>query len=620
MSLGGLPALERWIPLAKALRESVAVSNKLYFGDNLHILRKYVKDESVDLIYLDPPFSSKANYNVVFKTPAGRGHRAQIQAFEDTWHWCEETEASFDDLNDRGGSISALMHTLLIMLGRGDLLAYLVMMTIRLTEMRRVLKPTGCLYLHCDPTTSHYLKLVLDAIFSRERFLSEIIWKRSSSHNSAKRYAPVHDVIFFYSKTENYTWNDARQPIPVETIDAWYNNVEKGTGRRFNRADLTAAGTRTGISGAVWRHIDVTRKGRHWAIPGFLKLKATDTMAALDELDATGRLHWPKSETGVPMLKRYLDESPGIPALDNIIDIQPLNNSTKERLGYPTQKPVALLERLITASTNPGDVILDTFCGCGTTVHAAQTLGREWIGIDITHVAIHVIADRFARWLPHAKFDIIGQPKDLAGAQALADHDKYQFQWWATWLCGGQPFGGEKKGKDRGVDGTLEFVSRRGVHDWGVISVKGGRTVNPSMVRDLAGTVAREKAAIGVFLCIAEPSREMELEAVSAGFVMLGGVEYRKIQIRTIEQLLQGKGVDCPLRLTTAQKAPEVVKPKPQAKARSAKRVQKGTDGQIPLMLPISGGRKNDAQTALPLAELPLSVEHPTIVKRRKRG
>ncbi len=274
------------------------------------------------------------------------------------------------------------------------------------------------------------------------------------------------------------------------------------------------------------------------------------------------------------------------------------------------------MERIIEASSNPGDIVLDPFCGCGTTVHAAQKLGREWIGIDITHVAIHVISDRLARWMPYAKFDIIGQPKDLAGAQALADHDKYQFQWWATWLCGGQPFGGEKKGKDRGVDGTLEFVSRRGVHDWGVISVKGGKTVNPSMVRDLAGTVTREKAALGVFLCIAEPSREMELEAISAGFVMLGGVEYRKIQIRTIEQLLQGKGVDCPLRLTTAQKAPEVSKPK----TRPEKRPSKATDGQTSLLLPISGGRKDDAQKPLPLEEPLLSAEVPKLTKRRKRG
>lgn len=591
------------------------MAGTLYFGDNLHVLRNYLANGSVDLIYLDPPFNSKADYNLVFRAASGRGHRAQIQAFEDSWHWGDEAEEALDEVRARGGAASAIIRALREALGPSDMMAYLVMMAVRFLEMHRVLKPTGSLYLHCDPTASHYLKIILDAVFGPERFLNEIIWKRSSAH-TAKRFAPVHDTILFYGKGEKRTWNQVRQPLPQETIDAWYNNVEADTGRRYNRADLTAAGVRSGASGKDWRGISVAAKGRHWAVPGFVEVTATDTLKALDELDAKGRLHWPRTPGGMPMLKRYLDESPGVPALDVIADIGPLNNATRERLGYPTQKPRALLDRLIAAATDPGDIVLDPFCGCGTTVHAAQTLGRDWIGIDITHLAIQVIADRLAQWTPGAQFEILGRPRDLAGAVKLAEIDKYQFQWWATWLCGGQPAGGGKKGADGGVDGTLEFATGRGQQDWGIVSVKGGKNVGVDMVRQLEWAVRNEGASLGVLVTLAEPTREMERAAVTAGFVELGGARYRRIQIRTIEQLLDGRAIETPFLLSTVQQTP--AKSKRGAGSRVPLSPQDAL-AQRNLLLPIQGGKSKSKQETLPLDEpLPATQPERLAVRRRK--
>jgi len=241
----------------------------LYYGDNLDVLRQRIADESVDLVYLDPPFKSEQDYNVLFAEHGVRA-AAQIKAFEDTWQW-DETAARFcEELIQRGGRVADAMRAFRTLLGDSDMMAYLAMMAPRLVELRRVLTPTGSIYLHCDPTASHYLKLLMDAVFGPQHFRNEIIWKRTSAHSSAKGFGPVHDTILFYAKSGTYTWNPAYQPIPQETIDRSYNNVEPGSERRFNRADLTAAGIRSGPSGAPWRGIDPSAKGRHWAIPGFL--------------------------------------------------------------------------------------------------------------------------------------------------------------------------------------------------------------------------------------------------------------------------------------------------------------------------------------------------------------
>lgn len=545
--------------------------NQLFFGDNLQVLRDSIGNQSVDLIYLDPPFNSKRDYNLLFKTPkppkvlktgkaagsavtaeepeAEYGYgEAQITAFEDTWHWGQQAEDEFREILQHANTdVAELMRALRSFLKENDMMAYLTAMCIRLLELHRVLKPTGSLYLHCDPTASHYLKVVLDGVFGVSNFKSEVIWKRTSAHNSAKRFGPVHDTLLFYGKGSVHTWNPLFLPLPEETANAWYNNVEAGTNRRFNRADLTAPGVRVGSSGMTWRSTDVTKKGRHWAIPGFLNLGQLDTLEALDHLDKEGRLHWPKDPGGVPMLKRYLDESKGISITDVIVDIETMNNVSKERLGYPTQKPLALLERIIAASSSEGDVVLDPFCGCGTAVHAAQKLNRRWIGIDITHLAVSLIERRLKDAFPGIAFDVHGTPTDIAAARDLAERDKHQFQLWACGLVNAQPYQGGRKGADRGIDGVLYIEVGKNKTEKVIVQVKGGANVTRANIATLKGDVEREKAALGLFITLSEPTREMLREATAAGhFESPHHGAVPKIQILTIADLLAGKKPQLP--------------------------------------------------------------------------
>ncbi|NJK81958.1 MAG: site-specific DNA-methyltransferase, partial [Chloroflexaceae bacterium] len=409
--------------------------NTLFYGDNLPILQDYIASESVDLVYLDPPFNSNRNYNVLFKDESGRESEAQMTAFEDTWHWDAKAAATFDALMTTAPpDVSTMIAALHKIVGRNQMMAYLVMMTARLIELHRVLKPTGSLYLHCDPTASHYLKIVLDVIFGAENFRGEIIWKRTSAHNSAKRPGPIHDVILMYSKTDTHIWNIQYQPYDEGYVKQFYRYVDE-QGRRYRLSDLTGSGVRYGETGQPWRGIDVTAKGRHWSVPS----------AELDKLDAEGRIYWPPKGS-VPSYKRYLDEMPGVPMQDVWTDIPPIQPHAAERLGYPTQKPLALLERIIQASSNEGDVVLDPFCGCGTAIAAAQKLGRRWIGIDITHLAVGLQKNRLLDMFglkPRIDYDVRGEPTDLSAAQELAASDPYQFQFWAVSLINAQPQGGK---------------------------------------------------------------------------------------------------------------------------------------------------------------------------------
>jgi DNA modification methylase len=524
-------------------------ANRLWFGDNLEILQGSIADETVDLVYLDPPFNSSRSHNVIFeKHPDDfEAVAAQIRAFNDTWHWSPATDylyqryALAEELPKPAAAALRALHGLL---PEGDTMAYLVHMAPRLVELHRVLKPTGSLYLHCDPTMSHYLKLLLDAVFGAGNFRNEIIWKRSSAHNSAKRYGPVHDVILFYTRSRHYTWNRVPQPLSPETIEHWYNNVEPGTGRRFKRDDLTAQGIRTGPSGQPWRGINPTDKGRHWAIPGFMGSVTAGMPAqqALDALDAAGRIFWPKRAGGMPRVKRYLEEAAGIPAQDVITDIRPLHNVGDERIGgYPTQKPVALLERIIAASSNRGDVVLDAFCGCGTTIEAAQQLGRNWIGIDIAYVAIDIIVKRLRKkYGSSVSYELSGSPQDIAGAYALAESDKFEFQTWAVTQLDATPT--EQRSRDKGVDGVASFYLDRKTTGRVIISVKGGTNVEPGDVRDLGGTVQAQKAQMGIFLMRGEPTAGIRDAASHAGTYTwpLNGQVYPKIQVLTVAQLVNG--------------------------------------------------------------------------------
>ncbi|MEO5373506.1 MAG: restriction endonuclease [Alphaproteobacteria bacterium] len=506
------------------------MGNALHFGDNLTVLRDSVAAESVDLVYLDPPFNSQATYNLLFKGTSGKGAAAQIEAFEDTWHWGEESERAFAAVLASPVTAAAeLLQALRSFLGQSDMMAYLAMMAVRLLELHRVMKPTASLYLHCDPTASHYLKILLDAIFGPGRFLSEIIWKRTSAHSSADRYGPVHDVILFYAKGKTFTWNRLFQPYDQKYLDTFFDQ-EDPDGRKWKRTDLTGAGTRKGETGQPWRGINITAKGRHWIRPP----------SELDKLDAEGRVHWPRKEGGMPRLRHYPEDLPGVPLQDVWTDIRPMHNLSEERLGYPTQKPVALLERILRASSNPGDVVLDPFCGCGTTVHAAEKLGRRWIGIDITHLAISLIERRLKDAFPGMAFDVLGTPKDLESAMDLARRDKYQFQWWAVSLVGARPYRGRKKGADGGIDGILFFRSGKGRTEKVLVSVKGGDTVGVGAVRDLIAVVEREKAAIGILISLSLPTRPMEKEAAAAGFVDTPTGQVPRIQLITLAALFQG--------------------------------------------------------------------------------
>ncbi len=538
--------------------------NKLYYGDNLDVLRRYVKDESVDLVYLDPPFNSRQDYNVLFAEKDGSQSSSQIHAFEDTWEWNIESKRVLEQVIEQGGRVADALRAFEAYLHGSDMMAYLAMMAPRLVELRRVLKETGSIYLHCDPAAGHYLKILMDAVFGPQFFKNEVIWKRTSAHNSAKRWGPVHDLILFYSKSEASTWNRVYQGYTAEYLERFYRHEDEGG--RYTLGDLTGAGKRQGESGLPWRSVDPTKAGRHWAVPRPRQAgHSWDELSVqqrLDQLDLAGLIVWP-SKGGTPRFKRYHDVDRGVVVQDVITDIDPLSPHAKERLGYPTQKPEALLERIIKASSNEGDLVLDPFCGCGTTVQVAQRLNRRWIGIDITHLAIGLIKKRLSdAFGPEIKqtYDVIGEPTDLAGAAQLAAENKFQFQAWALGLCDARVAESSKKGADRGIDGRLYFHDDdSGKSKQIIFSVKGGGVSAPQ-IRDLRGVIEREKAEIGVFLSFEEPTKPMLREAAEAGFYKSGPLDqltYPRIQILTNQQLLDGKQPEYPARRdATFKKAP----------------------------------------------------------------
>lgn len=509
--------------------------NKLFFGDNLRILREHIADESVDLIYLDPPFNSNANYNVLFQEKGGAQSAAQITAFEDTWHWTQEAETTYHEtVTNAPDRVVRIMEALRGFLGTSDMMAYLTMMTPRLVELHRVLKETGSIYLHCDPTASHYIKLLMDAVFGITGYSNEIIWRRYGSHNDvgqgSKSFGRVHDVIFFYAKSREHKWTQIFTPLNEEYVKSTYRYVDPETGRRFRVSPLTApGGAEKGNPVFEWR--GHTRSWRY----------SKETM---ERLDKEGQLYY--SKTGYAGKKLYLDESKGTPVQDVWDDVPSLTGSNAERLGYPTQKPEALLERIINASSNEGDVVLDPFCGCGTSINVAERLRRRWLGIDITHLAVSLIRSRLQESFPGAlaPYEVIGDPKDAASAEALANKDadgRYQFQWWAVGLVGGRPAQDKKKGKDSGIDGLLYFFDdNSGKARRIVLQVKSGH-VKSGDIRDLKGVVAREQAQIGAFITLKRAPPDMKKEALSAGFYSSQFGDFPKIQILTIEELLDGK-------------------------------------------------------------------------------
>ena len=524
-----------------------ASPNQLYFGDNLEILNQYIADESVDLIYLDPPFNSNATYNVLFRERSGEESAAQITAFDDTWRWGRETQLAYEDLirQHAGSKVGELLAALHAFLGQNDMMAYLTMMAQRMVELHRVLKPTGSIYLHCDPTASHYLKLLMDAVFGPENFRNEIVWKRTSGHSDARRFGRVHDVILYYTSSDKAIWNPIYQPYEASYVEQYYRYKDPD-GRLWMSDNLSASGLQGGGYEYEWKGTT-----RVWRVPE----------TTMERLDAEGRVFYTRN--GIARRKRYLDEQQGLRAQDNWTDIQALRSWHDERLGYPTQKPEALLERIISASSNEGDVVLDPFCGCGTAVAAAERLNRRWIGIDVTHLAItlirHRLHDSFGEGL--RDYEVIGEPKDLQSAESLALHDRYQFEWWALGLVDARPAQDRKKGADGGIDGFINFFDdNSGKPKRIVVQVKSGN-VQRNQIATLKSDMEREKADLALFITLKEPTRPMNDEAIGAGFYVPEAFpdhNYPKVQILTIEELLAGARPEYPRYApeATFQRAP----------------------------------------------------------------
>ena len=519
--------------------------NTLYYGDNLTILRQYFAAASVDLIYLDPPFNSNRSYNVLFKDESGQEAPAQMRAFEDTWRWNRMAEQTWLELTTQAPArVVDVVDALRRFIGPSQMLAYLVMMAARLVELHRVLKPTGSLYLHCDPTASHYLKLILDAVFGVEHFRNEIIWKRTTAHSDSKtRFSHVTDTLLFYAKSEQALWHPEYKAHAERYLESHYRHQDE-QGRLYRLDNISRSQSMGSRPNLVYPYQNFTP-------PFGWRVKREK----LEEIDRAGRLYW--SKHGTPYLVRYLDEQKG-EILDNLWDdIPPLNSQAQERLGYPTQKPVALLERIIAASSQEGDLVLDPFCGCGTTIAAAQRLKRRWAGIDTTHLAIALqkyrLKDRFGLVEKH-DYAVVGEPVDVPSARRLAQDDRYQFQWWALSLVKARPLGGTagsrsgKKGSDRGADGVITFVDEaNGAVKRALVQVKSGK-VKSGDLRDLRGVVERERAALGVFITLESPTAEMAAEAAAAGFYHSPGWNrhYPRVQILTIADLLNDARIEMP--------------------------------------------------------------------------
>ncbi|TFU06160.1 site-specific DNA-methyltransferase [Polymorphobacter arshaanensis] len=556
-------------------KDSEKPIRRLYFGDNLSVMGN-LPDGLVDLVYLDPPFNSDEDYNVFFQAEGLDVDEAQWTAFKDTWVWDKSADEALELISLHGTTrLATLIDALKVSLGKCPMMAYLVNMGIRLTEIHRIMKDTGSLYLHCDPNASHYLKLILDAIFGPTRFRSEIIWRRTGSHGKSKRWAPIHDTILYYTKSDVFTWNNPKRPYMRGHVD---EHFIKGTDGKY-RTDyygnvMTGSGVRNGTSAAVWRGFDPTSKGRHWAIPGDIwngfevkpDIRGKSTPEKLEMLYEAGFITIAPNEAW-PLPYMEVDPSRGVSASDLWTfqpytggtvfgtnegideDVRWLSPKAAERLGYPTQKPLSLLGRIIEASSNKGDVVFDPFCGCGTTIEASERLQRQWIGIDISSFAIQLIKrTRLGGSFPGLEegigrdYEIDGLPKDMTGAEMLALRDRKAFEIWAVTNIDAKP--NEKKGADGGVDGRIPFKPNGfdKAAKWAAVSVKSGEP-KLSEIRDLHGVTRSDAATMGfgVFVCLREPTGPMRKFAREAGTIELHGNKYDALQILTIQQILNGE-------------------------------------------------------------------------------
>lgn len=569
--------------------------NLLIYGDNLKVLRNPMLfvDESVDLVYLDPPFKPTEKYNVLFRPRKDTGGAAQVRAFEDAWEWGEAAKAAYHDTMENAPTpVRRTIEALKTVLDQKDVFAYLCMMAPRLVELHRVLRETGSLYLHCDPSASHYLKVLLDAVFGPENFRSEIIWKRSSAHSDTKQgrqvHGHVHDVVLFYTKSSSWTWNPVYTEYTKEYLESEYRH-KTADGRYYKETDLTAAKP-GGDTAYEWRVKRKTGSAERWQPdledeyltpkPDFEYLGVKPysgrywaySKANLVDFAKQGKLIHRK--TGMPRLMQFANEMPGVALQDVWTDVPPVAAKAAEREGYPTQKPLTLLERIIMTSSDEGDMVLDPFCGCGSTIAAAERLGRRWTGIDVAHDAIRIIRGRLTRGGLSEKHDyeVWGEPESVADAIQLAEEDKYQFQWWAVRRLGGREIS-YRKGPDERVDGRLVLRSER-LGDRlpeAIISVKAGRKSGPNHVSELRGVIEREGAEIGVLVTRGPATKAMKLEADKAGEYTDGSKWYPRIQLLTAEDIINGRGVQYPAVMLKEKKP---VQTKSSAQKRTARRTK----------------------------------------------
>ena len=529
--------------------------NKLFYGDNLDVMRKFIRDETVDLCYIDPPFNSKRNYNQIYNN-IGTEDRAQAQAFTDTWTWDDHANQCYEEILSNKNGVQtqqsiALINGLEKVLGKGSLFAYLVSMTVRIAEIHRMLKPTGSLYLHCDPTASHYLKLLLDVVFGQEQFQNEIVWQKiRSSKGQTHGFGSVHDIIFSYRKSDEAFFSTQYVPLSEERLSQHYSQVEDDTGRRYMLDNFTQAGQ--GEPRRFGDRVIPPPTGKHWIW----------TQERIDVALAEGRLVF--TSENMLRVKRYLDESRGNPVEDIWTDIAPINSQSQERLGYPTQKPEALLERIILASSNEGDVVLDAFCGCGTTVAVADRLKRQWIGMDITYQSIALILKRLKDHGGQAAIDNVelhGVPKDIESVDALIhkkdDRVRKEIEKWAVLTYSdNRAVINEKKGSDGGIDGIAYTRKSKDEVLPVILSVKTGKTPNVKDIRDLFAVVESEGAACGILITRYDPTVPMVTFAKQQGKFKPDMFQpFDKLQIVTIQQILDGTRMTLPLMEEVTKKA-----------------------------------------------------------------
>jgi DNA modification methylase len=496
--------------------------NKLFYGDNLTIMKKMDHD-SIDLIYLDPPFNSNRSYNLLYKNTTGLPVPEQIEAFCDAWDLDYEKSEMAKNIpiimQEYGidNDVVQFWRYMILALRTTDpkTLAYLVYMTIRLVEMHRILKPTGSIFLHCDPTASHYLKIIMDGIFGHNNFRNEIIWCYKSRPQPKRYFGRKHDVILFYSKGDNYffDWKTVARPLSETTIKKYRLIDENGRSYRLEGRGITGSPIKS----------------------------AKDVDQKWEETNP----EW--------VVRDYLDEKIGV-ALEDWWDIGIINQSAHERLGYPTQKPIELLDRIIKSACPQNGIVFDPFCGCGTTIEAAIQNQRSWIGCDIAIHAIHIIRDtRIKKYslFEGKDYDIDGVPQSEEQAKFLFTQDPFQFQHWAVEKTGG--FCSNKKTGDGGIDGRIYFEIGNKLNSM-VLSVKGGN-LHPSDVRDLRGVLDRENdTEMAGLISLHEPTKAMKQEADSAGYFEYQGVKYARIQLLTIREIFEDRYWHCPSIVKVKQK------------------------------------------------------------------